>query len=79
MHGCEERMEAQRSTKVAPWCKHCSYVLRLVKSTSRDEVILIIEEIKSVALAVLELRLSEGISKYISKSVNRKICLIQDF
>jgi len=40
---------------------------------------LIIEEIKSVALAVLELRLSEGISKYISKSVNRKICLIQDF
>jgi len=48
-------------TKVAPWCKHyscCSWQ----KGPSRDKVILIIEEIKSVALAILELCLSEGIS-----------------
>ena len=24
MHGCKERMGAQRGTKVAPQCKHCS-------------------------------------------------------
>ena len=36
---------------------------RLVKGTSWDEAILISEEIKSLVLAVLELCLSEGITK----------------
>jgi len=44
--GCEERMGDQRSTKVAPWCKHCSSC-GWWKSTSRDEAMLISEEIKS--------------------------------
>jgi len=38
-------------------------------------VTLISEEIKSLALAVLELCLSGGISKYVSKSVSRKNAL----
>jgi len=38
-------------------------LLQLVKRPSWDEATLISEEIKSLALAVLELRLSEGISK----------------
>ena len=38
-------------------------LLRLVKSTSQVEAMLISEEIESVALAVLELCLSEGISE----------------
>jgi len=36
--------------------------LRLLKGTSQDEATLISEEIKSLAPAVLELCLSEGIS-----------------
>jgi len=75
---CEERMGDQSlGTQVAPWCKHrssCGWW----KGTSQDEATLISEEIKSLALAILELCLSEGISKYVSKqasqSVSRKIC-----
>jgi len=37
--------------------------LQLVKGTSRDKVTLLSEEMKSVALAVLESCLSEGISE----------------
>ena len=51
-----------RGTKVAPWCKHCSSC-GWWKGTSRDKATLISEEIKSLAPAVLELFLSEGISK----------------
>jgi len=58
----KKRMGDQRGTKIAPWCKHCSSC-GCWKGTSRDEVMLISEEIKSLALAVLELCLSEGISK----------------
>ena len=64
----KERMGDQRGTKVAPWCKYCSSC-GWWKSTSQDEVTLISEEVKSLALAVLELCLSEGISK----SVRRKM------
>ena len=42
-------------------------LLRLQKDTSRDEATLNSEEIKPIALAVIELRLSEGISQLISK------------
>jgi len=58
----KKRMGDQRGTKVAPWCKHCSSC-SWWKGTSRDEATLISEEIKSLALAVFELCLSEGISK----------------
>ena len=33
------------------------------------------EKIKPIALAVIELRLSEGIIQFLSKSVTRKFCL----
>ena len=62
LHIWEERMGAQRCAKVALWCKHCS-CFGWWKGTSRDDVTLISEEIKSVALAVFELCLSEGINK----------------
>ena len=65
IRSCEERMGAQRGLKVASWCKHCS-CCGWWKGTSQDEATLISEEIKSVALAVLELCLSEGISKKVS-------------
>jgi len=61
LRGCEERMGDQRGTKVAPWCKHCSSC-GWWKGTSQDEAALISEEIKFLALAILELCLSEGIS-----------------
>ena len=32
------------------------------------------EELKAVAMAIIELRLSEGICKSVSQSVSRKIC-----
>jgi len=62
LRGCEERMGEQRSTKVASSWKHCSSC-SWWKGTSQDEVTLISEEIKSLVLAILELCLSEGISK----------------
>ena len=43
--------------------------LQLAKRTSPDEVMLNNEEIKSLALAIIELRLSEG---SVSQSVSRK-------
>jgi len=62
--GCEER--DQRGINAAPWCKHCSSC-GWWKGTSRDKATLISEEIKSLAQAVLELCLSEGISKSVSR------------
>jgi len=58
----KKRIGDQRGTKVAPWCKHCSSC-GWWKGTSRDKATLISEEIKSLALAIFELCLSEGISK----------------
>jgi len=46
------------------------------KVTSRDEVMLNKEPI---ALAVIELRLSEGIRESVSQSVSRKICEMRNF
>jgi len=43
------------------------WLLQLVKGTSQDEATLISEEVKFVALAVLELCLSECISKQVSQ------------
>ena len=51
----EERMKAQRGTKVCSARMQALKLLQLVKDTSRDEVMLVSEEIKSVALAVLDL------------------------
>ena len=65
----KKSMGDQRGTKVAPWCKHCSSC-GWWKGTSWDKVTLSSEEeIKSLALAVLKLCLSEGISN----SVRRKM------
>ena len=63
---CEERMGDQRGTKVAPWYKHYS-CCGWWKHTCRDEVMLNSEKIKSLALAILELCLFEGIIKQVSK------------
>jgi len=78
LRDCKERMGAQRGTKVAPWCRHCSYC-SWRKGTSQDEETLISKEIKSRALAILELYLFEGISKQVSKSINWKIHQILNF
>ena len=51
-------------------------LLWLAKGTPRDEATLNSEEIKPVAIAIIELRLSEGISKSVSQSVSRKFCSI---
>ena len=40
---------------------------------SPDEVMLNSEEIKPVAIAIIELRLSEGISKGVSQSVSQSV------
>ena len=40
---------------------------------SRDKVTLIGEEIKPLAIAIIELRLSEGISQSVSRSVGRLV------
>jgi len=47
-------------------------LLRLKKGTPPDKAMLNSEEIKAVAKTVIELRLSEGISKGVSQSVSRK-------
>ena len=44
------------------FCKTMMQSLERRKSTSRDEVTLNSEKIKPVAIAIIELRLSEGIS-----------------
>jgi len=59
LRGCEGRMGDQRDTKVAPWCKHCNSC-GWWKGTSRDEATLISEEIKSLALSIIELCLPVG-------------------
>ena len=46
------------------------------KGTSQAEVMLNSEKIKPVALAVIELRLSEGISQLLSQSVENSVELI---
>ena len=55
-----------KGVKVTSRCKQCS-CCSWWKGASQDEVTLISEEIKSAALAIFELCLSEGISKSISQ------------
>jgi len=47
---------------VSPWKMHCVYT-SMAKGTFRDEATSNSEKIKSVALAIVELRESEGISQ----------------
>jgi len=54
-------------------------LLWLAKSTSRDEVTLVSEEIKPVAIAIIKLRLSGGISQSVGWSVSIKFHLIRNF
>jgi len=56
---------AQRSTLVNPWRMHCMYC-GMPKGTSWAEATSNSEKIKLVALAVIELRLSEGIRQAVS-------------
>ena len=68
-----ERNGVQRRTNVAlekPRCKHWS-CCGWQKGMSPDEVMLNSEEIKAVAIVVIELHLSEGISKGVSESVSQ--------
>jgi len=46
-------------------------LLWLAKGTSRDKVMLNSEEIKPVAIAIIKLHLSEGISQSVSQSVGQ--------
>jgi len=62
----------QRWALVEPWCKHWSYC-SWQKGTSPDEATLNSEEIKSLAIARIELRLSEGISKGVSEWVSQPV------
>ena len=48
-------------------------LLQLAKDTFRDEVTLNSEEIKPVALAIIELHLSEGISQPVSQLVSQSV------
>ena len=54
----KKRMGDQRGSKVVPRCKHSTPVVG-----EKDEVTLITEEIRSPALAILKLCMSEGINK----------------
>jgi len=56
----------QRRAGVSPWKMHCMYS-GMAKGTSRAEATLNSEKIKSVALAIVELRESEGIRQAVSQ------------
>jgi len=58
---CQQRWMEQRRTLVSPWRMHCMYC-GMPKGTSRAEATSNSEKIKPVALAIIKLRLSEGIS-----------------
>jgi len=62
----------QRWALVEPWCKHWS-CCGWWKRRSLDEATLNSEEIKPVAIAIIELCLSEGISKGVSESVSHAV------
>ena len=74
--------EAQRRTLVSPWRMHYTYC-GIPKGTCWAEAMLNSEKIKPIALAVIELRLSEGISQFLiyllTYSVSRKFHLINFF
>jgi len=66
-----KRIGAQRRTKVALWCILCS-CCSWWKGTPQDEATLSSEEIKPIALPIVELRLGEGISQLVSRN-NRNL------
>ena len=65
----------QRRILVSPWRMYCTYC-GMLKGTCRAEATSNSEKIKPVALAVIELCLSEGISQLLAYSVSRKFCQI---
>ena len=67
--GKGERNGVQRRTKVSfgRTMMQALELLQLAKGTSPDEATLNSEEIKAVAIAIIELCLSEGISKGVSE------------
>ena len=66
-----DRNGTQRRTKVSPQCVHCTYC-GIPKGTSHDEAASNSDKIKPVALAVIELHLSEGI-KQASRQAGRQV------
>ena len=61
----------QRRTLVSPWRMHCTHC-GMPKGTSRAEATLNSEKIKPVAIAVIKLCLTEGISQAVRQSVSHK-------
>ena len=55
------------------------HILQYAKGTSRAEVTLNSEKIKPVAIAVIELRLTEGISQAVSQAVSHKKIPLNNF
>ena len=72
LHGRGERNQEQRKALVEPWCKHWS-CSGWWKGTSPDKAMLNSEEIKPIALAVIKLHLSEGVSQSDSQSVEKSV------
>jgi len=77
MYSSGERNQEQRKTKVS-FGSTTIWALELQRSVkrhiaSRDKAMLNSEEIKPIALAVIELCLSEGISQSDSQLISRKI------
>ena len=85
LHGSRKRNGAQRKVKVSLG-RSMMLALELqwlVKSYVLGQFDLIREEIKAVAIAIIKLHLSEGISQSvsqsISQSVSRKFCWIRNW
>ena len=75
LRGKGERNGIQRRTKLSfgRTMMQAMELLQLAKGTSLDEATLNSEEIKPVAIAIIELRLSERISQSISQSVSQSV------
>jgi len=71
-HVCSKgkRNRAQREALVEPWFKHLNYC-GWWKGISTDEATFNSEEIKPVAIAIIKLHVSEGISRSVSQSVSQ--------
>ena len=67
-----KRNGTQRRTLVSPRRMHCTHC-GMPKGTFRAEATSNSENIKPVALAVIELRLSEGISQSVSQSLENSV------
>ena len=65
----KELKQLQRRTKVTPYCLLCGYC-GWRKGMSQEEAMLSSEEIKPVALSIVELCLAEGIIQLVSQLVS---------